>query len=358
MQHRRKPSTTWCAPARFYQARVAHGQQTGALSRAVEPARQALVDWLARLEGSIEFAATEDEDFLRIVRDLAGRPGPDRLLRPWMRSPRSQAGPRAHAGNRGVRVVLAGEVNAGKSSLFNAWLEQERAIVHHQPGTTRDLLEAEVAWDGLPVTLIDSAGERDAGLGPAGEDLDPVEREGQRRGAAARYDADLVIWLLDGAAGKAVPPPAPAAAEAPRLLAVSKADLGSAHTVDTGSGRTAATGTARGGDEAIGEPSPLPVFSARTGLGLDELKRSALALLAPGWDRRERPLITRLRQKGCLQRAVACLDEARALAAGEAGEEMIVLPLGRVLEELAGLTGRGDLEEVYDRIFSSFCIGK
>ena len=333
------------------QARVAHRQQTGALARAMEPARQELVDWLARLEGSIEFAATENEDFLdrsalatgleRIATTLGG------LL---------QQSARGLTLARGVRVVLAGQVNAGKSSLFNAWLEQERAIVHHQPGTTRDLLEAEVDWDGLPVTLMDSAGERQALSASAGGELDPVEQEGQRRGAAARHEADLVIWLLDGAADQPLWPPPAAAGEAPRLVAVSKGDLKPAPTVDPAHAEDLSP--VRHGQATEGDLSPLPVFSARSGSGLEELKHTALALLAPGWDRRERPLITRLRQKGCLQRAVAALDEGRELVAGGAGEEMIVLPLGQVLAELARLTGRGDLEEVYDRIFSRFCIGK
>ena len=333
------------------QARVAHRQQTGALARAIEPARQELVNWLARLEGSIEFAATEDEDFLdrsalaigleQIAADLGS------LLRQSARGLTLA---------RGVRVVLAGQVNAGKSSLFNAWLEQERAIVHHQPGTTRDLLEAEVDWEGLPVTLMDSAGERHTSPGMSDGQLDPVEQEGQRRGAAARHEADLVIWLLDGAAEEPLLPPPAVDGEAPRLVVVSKGDLDPAFTVDPA--HTQDLSPVRDGHEAMASRTPLPVFSARTGAGLEELKRTALALMAPGWDRRERPLVTRLRQKGCLQRAVASLAEARELVAGGAGEEMIVLPLGQVLAELARLTGRGDLEEVYDRIFSSFCIGK
>ena len=321
-----------------HQARVAHGQQTGALARAVEPARQALVDWLARLEGSIEFGATEDEDFLRrkdLVSGLAALAASlDGLL--------AQAG-RGLLLNRGVRVVLAGEVNAGKSTLFNAWLERDRAIVSESPGTTRDILEAEVAWEGLPVMLVDTAGER-TGVSPAaGTGMDPVEQEGQRRGAAARIDADLVIWLLDSTVSPAVPLPPPVAGEAERLLVMSKADL-----VVPRDGMVVA---------GLDPANPLAV-SVRTGAGLDDLKRAALALLAPGWDRRERPLVTRLRQQGCLQRAVTALTEARELAASGAGEELIVVPLGDVLTALAALTGRGDLEEVYDRVFSSFCIGK
>lgn len=319
-----------------YQARVAHGQQTGALARAVEPARTALVDWLARLEGSIEFGATDDEDFLQskdLVSGLAALAASlDGLL--------AQAG-RGLLLNRGVRVVLAGEVNAGKSSLFNAWLERDRAIVSESPGTTRDILEAEVAWEGLPVMLVDTAGERTGASPAAGRD--PVEQEGQRRGAAARIEADLVIWLLDGTVSPVVQPPPRVEGEAERLLVMSKADLVVPREATVVAGQ---------------DPAVPRAVSARTGDGLDDLKRAALALLAPGWDRRERPLVTRLRQQGCLQRAVTALSEARELAATGAGEELVVVPLGDVLTALADLTGRGNLEEVYDRIFSSFCIGK
>ncbi len=323
-----------------HQVRTAHRQQCGALARAVEPARSALVEWLARLEGSIEFSATEDEDFLARPALAAGLSTVRALLADLL----GQAAQGLTLA-RGVRVVLAGPVNAGKSSLFNAWLERDRAIVSSQPGTTRDVLEAEVSWEGLPVTLIDTAGERPAGGIGASADADApapadaVEQEGQRRGVAERLEADLVIWLQDGSTSpRSLPPPGPG--EAPRLVASSKADL------------------------AIGEAGKAPAaehgvsFSSRTGAGLEALKKAALARLAPGWDHRERPLVTRLRQKGCLQRAAAALSEAEVLVGSGAGEELIVVPLGRVLEELAALTGRGDLEEVYDRIFSTFCIGK
>jgi tRNA modification GTPase len=321
-----------------HQVRVAHDQQTGALARAVEPTRQALVDWLARLEGSIEFAATEDEDFLDRQDMVSGLASLAASLEGLL----AQAG-RGLLLNRGVRVVLAGEVNAGKSSLFNAWLERDRAIVSASPGTTRDILEAEVAWEGLPVVLVDTAGER-TGVSPAAaKGVDPVEAEGQRRGVAARIEADLVIWLLDGTVSPVLPPPPPLPGEADRLLVVSKADLA-----------VPRDGTVVAGLD-LAEPRAV---SVRTGAGLDDLKGAALALLAPGWDRRERPLVTRLRQQGCLQRAVTALTEARELAASGAGEELIVVPLGDLLMALADLTGRGNLEEVYDRVFSSFCIGK
>jgi tRNA modification GTPase len=238
---------------------------------------------------------------------------------------------------RGARVVLAGAVNAGKSSLFNVLLGRERAIVSPAPGTTRDFIEAEVEWDGLPLTLVDTAGER-AAAAP-----DPVEAEGQRRGSGLRDEADLVIWLLDASADVPLLPPATPAGAPPCIVAWNKIDL---H--DGGRHSPAAANAA---DDQV-------AISARTGAGLEALRRRALALLAPGWDQSEPPLVGRLRQKRCLEQALAAVREARSLAAAGAGEEILVEPLGRALASLADLTGRGDLEEVYDRIFSTFCIGK
>ena len=83
-----------------------------------------------------------------------------------------------------------------------------------------------------------------------------------------------------------------------------------------------------------------------------------MEMIAPDWERKEPPLVTRLRQQTCLTAALSQLDEALDLLGTGAGEELVVFPLGRCLTELAELTGRGDLDEVYDRIFSSFCIGK
>ncbi len=329
-----------------HQARVAHQQQTGALARAVEPARVLLVEWLARLEGSIEFSATESEDFLSQAELNAAMASAEADLSRLLAA--------ADAGMtlaRGARVVLAGPVNAGKSSLLNALLGRERAIVSAAPGTTRDYIEAEVEWDGLPVTLVDTAGE--------GLPLDPVEAEGQRRGADERAGADLVIWLADASAATAAalagPPPSPPPGAPPMLPALNKIDLLAPE--DAAAEIPAAPDP--GGSQVGGGPEAgwLPI-SARTGAGLDELRRRALALLAPGWDRAQPPLVSRLRQKTCLQEARDAVAGARRQAGAGAGEEIVAVHLGQALAALAALTGRGDLEEVYDRIFSTFCIGK
>jgi tRNA modification GTPase len=314
-----------------HQVRAAYRQQSGALSRAVEGSRLLLVDCLARLEGSIEFAATETEEFLD-REDLLAALG---RVRGSVASLAAQAG-RGLTLRQGARVVLAGPVNAGKSRLFNALAEFDRAIVSPHPGTTRDYIEAEVDWDGIPVTLVDTAGDRQEGSG------DPVEQEGRQRGESLRREAELILWLLDGGGQPAQPPPRPAGAP-PRLVVVSKADAGWPR--DPEAARAAAGGR-------------FLSVSARTGQGLERLRAAVLESLAPGWDRGEPPMVTRLRQTRCLEQALETLEEGVQLTREGAGEELIVLPLQRCLARLAELTGRGNLEEIYDRIFSSFCIGK
>jgi tRNA modification GTPase len=316
-----------------HQARAAYRQQSGALSRAVEEPRRLLVDWLARLEGSIEFSATEEEDFLDRDALLAGIVAIRKVLASLLGTAE-----RGLALSRGARVVLTGPVNAGKSCLFNALVGFNRAIVSPHPGTTRDFIEAEVDWEGIPVTLVDTAGNRREAS------PDPVEREGRRRGAAEQREADLILWLLDGSGEEVEPVPEPVSGGPRRLVIVSKTDAG--WPVD----REAAAAAAGG---------PFLRISARTGDGLPQLRAQALGLLAPGWDRSETPMVTRIRQQSCLAAAVRALDDGWELVASQgAGEELVVVPLQRCLERLAELTGRGGLEEIYDRIFASFCIGK
>ncbi|MFQ5766672.1 MAG: tRNA modification GTPase [Acidobacteriota bacterium] len=333
-----------------HQVRVAHRQLCGALGKAVEPVRRLLVDELARQEASIEFSSTEEEDFLPVRQFEASLQQARASMLPLLQS--------AGAGlalAQGCRVVLAGRVNAGKSSLFNRLLGAERAIVHSGPGTTRDLVEGQVEWEGLPLTLVDTAGLRredvqppDAGVlsrdpgrdgaaSPAAP-RDPVEAEGLRRGRQARLEADLVLWVRDVTQPSWEEPPG---GPVPFLVVDNKIDL--SPQCETARPTPGQTG--------------LPV-SARTGEGLKRLKNRIIQHLVPGWNRDEPPFVSRLRQKRCLEEVLAALDEAAGLARQDAGEEIVVLALKRALEHLSRLTGRGGREEIYDRIFSSFCIGK
>lgn len=248
----------------------------------------------------------------------------------------------------GAHVVLAGGVNAGKSSLLNALLGHDRALVTDVPGTTRDFLEEGVQLDGLPVRLVDTAGLREGGGG--------VERLGMERSREKVARADVVLLLLDGgalgdggAAAAVCPDPAAAetlelAGDVPVLLVWNKMDLC----------RPACF------PPAWARGRPCVMISALTGDGVDGLA-AALRTLLLG-DAASRPpedgLAPNARQALDLERA---LEEATALRDDiRAGRsyDCLSVRLDTVAALLADVTGVDTPEEVLNRVFASFCIGK
>ncbi|MEO0619589.1 MAG: tRNA uridine-5-carboxymethylaminomethyl(34) synthesis GTPase MnmE [Pseudomonadota bacterium] len=231
---------------------------------------------------------------------------------------------RADTIRKGVRVALVGAPNAGKSSLLNALAARDVAIVTDVPGTTRDAIEIAIDIEGVPVTVIDTAGLR--------ETNDAIEREGVRRARAAAEEADLVLHLEDrGAKTKA------------RV-----GDFASVLTVWTKADRHASPAM----DESLDDI----VISTRTEAGLDAL----LAWLGH-WVRDrigegEPPLVTRARQRMCITQAHCIV--AACCAAGSADLELRAEDLRRASDALARLTGEIDAEDVLDDIFAGFCIGK
>lgn len=224
----------------------------------------------------------------------------------------------------GLRAVLLGRPNAGKSSLLNALVGRERAITSSQPGTTRDVIEAELRCEGQLVHLVDTAG-----LG-AGED--PVEAEGQRRALAEAAAADLILWVVESGREEVEAAPKGALVWEVRQ----KSDL---YPGDT---RGPWPGAAR-----------LFRVSARTGQGLLEL-RSALALVVGAG---EGVLLGNERQR------VALLESRHALERAAAGwssqsPDLLAADLWEALEALGEITGETGRPEVLDEIFSRFCLGK
>lgn len=277
---------------------------------------------------------------------------------------------RTRCWREGVTAALAGPVNAGKSSLMNALLGRERAIVTEHPGTTRDFLEEVVRLDGLPVRLIDTAGLRDAEAS-----LDPVEAQGIRLGRDKTAGADVVLLVFDGArANGAIPPElAPLAADfggggrhGKIILVWNKRDIapppagwGDAWcSAWTAAWCEAASGSA---SSATGDDPPLTVaVSARTGEGLEDLarlaRRVALAGLAPTDE--DDALAPNLRQATVLRRL---REELAPLAADvKAGipYDLCAVRLEGAVAALAEITGLDTPDEVLNRIFASFCIGK
>jgi tRNA modification GTPase len=287
------------------QRRAALAMAGGALSRVVEDWRQRLLVLSAQLEAVLDFADEDDaaalpEGFAAGLERLANEIGA------WLERPR------AEPLREGFRVVLAGPPNTGKSSLFNALLESEAAIVTATPGTTRDVLERAVAIEGVAFTFIDTAGMRD----DAG---DPVEQIGIARAGAELARADLVLWLGPEGAG-------PAGA----WEVTSKADL-DGHAAKVGA-------KAR--------------VSAVSGAGIAELKRDLVdfaraALPAPD--------VAALNKR----QAALLEDAASALLRERADDPLLVaerLRLARAAFDR--LTGRASTEAMLDTLFGRFCIGK
>ncbi|MBK7351635.1 MAG: tRNA uridine-5-carboxymethylaminomethyl(34) synthesis GTPase MnmE [Gemmatimonadetes bacterium] len=299
------------APA---QARAALVQLEGGLTRRIAALRAGLVELLALLAYDVDFPEEDDGPVSRERIEAARAAvlaGVEQLL---------GTAPLADRVRRGALVVLAGPPNAGKSSLFNALLGSERALVTEIPGTTRDAIEAHVEFHGWPIRLVDTAG-----LGEATDRLDAL---GQAMGRRFVEGADLVVEL-GGLAVRRL-----GGSEAAPLLVRAKADLG-------------------------GEGEGLPV-SAVTGQGLAELKRAIVARLfqsGAGFADLE-PALTRERHRVALTAARDALAAA-ATHLGLGGEAVLAAHhVQEAVRALDALVGVVDVEEVLDRVFASFCVGK
>jgi tRNA modification GTPase len=308
-----------------YQARVAFTQVNGALARRLAPLVEALVDLVARGEAAIEFA---DESETHLAGGVLARGVADVLA-----SARSllEEARRGRIVREGARVALSGVTSVGKSSIFNRLLGRDRAIVSPVPGTTRDTLEETVDLDGIPVTLVDTAGLR--------RPDDAIEAEGVRRARAAAGEADLVILVLD--AGRTL--------RADEREALAARDASGAGTIVVAN----KFDLARSGGEF---PWPRAIrCSALTGEGVDAL-RDAIRQALRGVGPLEDPVLTNVRHAAALEGTVAALDRARG--ALPLGEEIVLEDLRAALSALGEITGEVANDELYDRIFSTFCIGK
>jgi len=311
-----------------HQAKVALAQAEGALSRALAPLRESLEEVLARAEAAVEF---EDEADTRWSAEaLRGA-----LLGVGTRC--SELAAQFRAGRlvrEGATVVLTGLPNVGKSSLFNRLLTRERAIVAPTPGTTRDTLEEVLDLGGVPATLIDTAGLRNAD----GE----VESEGVRRARAARDRADLVVLVLD--AGR---PP-----DAEELAAIGRAQTDPAWLI------------VRNKCDLPTATFPVDVaaaaldVSARTGAGCGRLADALSERLREAGGAIENPIVTHARHAEALRSAAVALDRAIASATGGFTEEIVLEDVREARTRLGEITGEWTVEALYDRIFSTFCIGK
>jgi len=313
---------------------LALAQLSGTLSRRLAALEERLLGCVAEVEARVDFA--DDVGGVEIpahVRDaIAGvLEELEALLEsaPWGRAVRE-----------GVRIPIVGRPNAGKSSLFNALLGEERAIVASQPGTTRDRVSEKLEIAGVPVTLSDTAGVRDA--------RDPVEAMGVERSLAALDGAAIVLWVVDGS--QPFEPdgdPLPARLAGRRVVvAMTKADLGKVADPMT---------LARAMNAAEWWAAHVSVV---TGEGLAELNAALAVELGAGTPGGLAAAIANPRHTEALARARAALARAGDAASTGAPGEIVALELRDSLAAIGEVSGRHASEEVLERIFARFCIGK
>jgi tRNA modification GTPase len=306
--------------------RLAQAQLAGDLGTRITRFRERATALLAEVEACIDFPE-EGEEYLgahevatraralgQELAALAGTFGLGKALR------------------HGIDVAIVGPVNAGKSSIFNALLGSERAIVDAGPGTTRDFVEASVVWQGVTVTLVDTAGDREA--------HDSVEQRGIDLGRKRAAQADLRVHVHSAEHGL------------PDLDGDARADTArpsglELHVVSKGDLLAAPAG------------APWLITSARTGAGIDELKHTVLSRACGGLtEAGDGHVVTSERQRTLLEHAASAFERAAVTMAAQAPIEVLALEIRDGTERLAELMGERVGEEVLDDLFRRFCIGK
>ncbi len=309
----------------LYQARVAAQQAEGSVSRRIRPVKEQLLELIALLEAGIDFAEDDisvapPEEILRRLDIVAD--GLRSLISSFV------AGKLVF---QGFTLAIAGRPNVGKSSLFNRLLKQDRAIVTAVAGTTRDLVSENTTLGGIPLRLVDTAGIRES------DDL--VESLGVERSYGAMADADLTLLVFDISSEPGLEDRELLARLSERrpLLVGNKADLG----------------------RHDGQPADLLAVSAVTGEGVENLRAAILERLAPGGlASPESGSLTSLRHEALLRESMEAIENARRAVGFGMPHEMLLLDLYAALRPIDGVTGATTAEDILNRIFSTFCIGK
>ena len=325
-------------------ARNAAAQLDGGLRRALEPIQEALLDITSRFYAVVDYP---DED----IQDA----GPEEIAAALRQAEGALTAllstcKRGKVLKRGVRTAIVGLPNAGKSSLLNALAGYERAIVTDIPGTTRDTVEESVLCGGVLLRLIDTAGLR--------ETEDQVEKLGVERSRRAMEEAELILLVRDGAVevcpenkghweAEAVLLNQVARTGKPWLCVESKCDLTGPHAFSIGLIQKDAN-----------NPAACLCVSSVTGYGLDKLENAVAALFPAGDPGEAGSLLTDQRQEEAADRARAAVR--RALEALENGltPDAALTDAEEALDAIGELTGRTAKEEIVERIFSRFCVGK
>ncbi|TAL27632.1 MAG: tRNA uridine-5-carboxymethylaminomethyl(34) synthesis GTPase MnmE, partial [Nitrospirae bacterium] len=313
--------------------KIALEQLEGRLSEKITKLRDRLIDQCAAIEAYIDFPEEDieftskkamDETINAIIPEL------ESLLKTY---------DEGRFFREGLAAAIVGRPNVGKSSLLNALLQKDRAIVTEMPGTTRDIIEEYLNINGLPLRMIDTAGIR--------ESHDMAEAEGVKRSLRVIEDADLVIAVIDGAQAlhREDTEVLEKVREKNAVIAINKSDLPEA-------------------DREL--PSRLTPYSPRilsisaaTGKGLNELKNMIFDSCLKNWkEHKEGIVVTNLRHKIAIQAAYDSLKNSLKSIETGMPVEIIALELRTALDSLGEITGAVTTDDILNKIFSDFCIGK
>ena len=291
---------------------------SGAVETKLKEARDLLIDVRAAVEVQLDYPDDEIEPHAYDESVETARRALETLFRSFRRGRLYQ---------EGVSVAITGAPNSGKSSLFNALLKQERAIVSETPGTTRDYLEGFISLQGIPMRLLDTAGIREA--------QDPVEAEGVRKTGEVIQGAHVILELVDSQIGIAAG--RETGARLPGIGVWTKVDLAGA------------------------KPAPegfVPVSSI-TGAGIEALEdRVVSVLLSNDCEESAQPLIDSERQRDLLERALASLSRFSDGRDKGVSLDLLAVDLADALDAIGEITGEVTSAEVLERMFGSFCVGK
>lgn len=315
----------------LFQAKVAQQQASGSLSRRLKPIKDELVRLMSLLEAGIDFAENDvsvlsDDEITRYLAECANSLA--RLRETFAFGKIVSAG---------LTIAIIGRPNVGKSSVFNALLREERAIVTEIPGTTRDLIAETTQIEGIPVRLLDTAGIREA--------VDRVERLGIDRSVEALADADRILFVVDGS--EALQDEDLQILQRLRgrryFLVVNKIDL--IQRVDVASIEDLLQTVCR--------------VSAKGGQGIEALRQALFEEY--GRDRlleSEDSLITNVRHERLIRDALEAVERSQNSHCQQMPHEVLLLDLYAALKSLNALTGETTVEDILENIFSTFCIGK